>query len=350
LDFGSGSIICGNCSKNRFLIEHVDARTPVRICDECYDELAVASLEKKNNPHTSVNRTVRRQSALLRMMIGEDGDASVAAVNGSRGEDEEDTGRETIIDFGKYKEEIDSVRAMTLTVDAPASGSGVRRASAVNVPQWVPEESDCKPDSAAARTTKSDVISTSSISSVKANAGSFDGRAPVTASITTLQSTLQNLGPNVCTDDVTIEMASDYSSEDSDYEYTTDSSPAASCGNPASAKSPRKSRKTRLLKLEDIASLTDAVGDTIPRESSPLDPHYSKKLSGSPIVSPPPLPAKPGVTSVRFSSDSNQVPQPDAVIGSPCATGTNSSPSASPLMPPPKPPRRSGNLSSTSPM
>jgi hypothetical protein len=114
----SGLIICGNCSKNRFLIEHVDARNPVRVCTECHDKLTnkgpgsgSGSVFQPSSP------SPRRQSALLRFMIGDDEDGR----NTPKTPGSED-GRETLMNFENYKEEIDSVKSMN-TAPTPTSTS-----------------------------------------------------------------------------------------------------------------------------------------------------------------------------------------------------------------------------------
>jgi len=32
-------VVCGNCSSKRFLIPHISQK-PVRVCDQCYDEMS----------------------------------------------------------------------------------------------------------------------------------------------------------------------------------------------------------------------------------------------------------------------------------------------------------------------
>lgn len=36
-----GNVICGNCSKNKFLIPS-QSKTPVRVCDTCFEDLGTA--------------------------------------------------------------------------------------------------------------------------------------------------------------------------------------------------------------------------------------------------------------------------------------------------------------------
>jgi len=119
---------------------------------------------------------------------------------------------------------------------------------------------------------------------------------------------------------VTVDMDEDYSSEDSDYEFHRSHSNDGSAGDAMSpngsatgaARTPRKSRKTRMITIDELAAsgVTGDVTDVIPQETHPVDPRLSTIHA---LVPPPPVPS----------------------------TSQSSSPKIGPGVPPPKPPRRS---------
>jgi hypothetical protein len=146
----------------------------------------------------------------------------------------------------------------------------------------------------------------------------------------------------VHTDVVGDEMDDDYSSENSDYEYSNANGAYGDQGDPTSphnsgtgqARTPRKSRKTRTIPVHELvaAGIIDDDAptprdDVIPNETNPVDERYSQVRHAAPLARPvPPAP-----------------PVPAAAAGSPSSV-------RSPV-PPPKPPRRSssGNSSGLGP-